>query len=190
MRLFIGVRIPEDIKEGIVEVGRKLQSKVREARIVPSENLHITLKFLGEVTEEKVPRINEVLSDTLKNYKSFKMEVKGAGVFPDEKKIRVFWIGADSRGKMKKLSILIEDYLESEGFTKENRFREHITIARFKSTPKISFLKGLLERYKEENFGVMQVKEIELIKSELRPSGSIYSTFCVISLSPNFSDVT
>ncbi len=178
------MRIPEDIKERIAEVSRKLYSKVKEARIIPSENLHLTLKFLGEVPEEKVPRIKGVLSDTLKIYEPFKMEVKGAGVFPDEKKIRVFWIGAYSGGKMKKLSILIENHLEPEGFPKENRFKEHITIARFKSTPKISFLKELIERYKEESFGVMPVEKIELIKSELRPSGSLYSTFCVISLSP------
>lgn len=182
MRLFIGIEIPDEIKDRIGEVSCKLQSKVREARVVSPANLHITLKFLGEVPEEEVPHITGILSDILKDYVPFRAEVKGAGVFPDEKNVRVFWIGADSGGKLKKLNALIENRLETEGFKKENRFREHITIARFKSNPRISFLKELIEKYKEETFGVMDVREVELIKSNLKPSGPTYTPLHKIPL--------
>jgi len=180
MRLFIGVRVPDEIRNRMAEVGRKLESKAKEARVVSPENLHVTLKFLGEVKEEDVSRIASILEDGLKNTAAFKATVKGSGVFPDEKNIRVFWIGMDSQGELKKLNILIENRLEEAGFRKEGRFREHITIARFKSTPKISFLKELMEKYREEMFGEMEIGAVELIKSDLRSSGPIYTTVITI----------
>jgi len=176
MRLFIGVRIPGEIKDSIAEVSGKLKSKVREARVVAPDNLHITLKFLGEVAEEKIPRISGILTEITKDCAPFKTEVKGAGVFPDERNPRVFWIGCDSGGKLKKLNALIENRLETEGFKKESRFKEHITIARFKSTPRASFMEELIEKYREKTFGVMNIAEVELIKSDLTPSGPTYTS--------------
>jgi len=183
MRLFIGVRVPDEIRNRMAEVGRKLESKVREARVVSSENLHVTLKFLGETKEEDVPRIAGILSASLKNNAPFKATVKAAGVFPDEKNIRVFWIGMDSQGELKRINTLIETELDKAGICKkEDRFREHITIARFKSIPKISFLKELMEKYSEEIFGEMEVNGIELIRSDLKPSGPVYTTLSKIPL--------
>ncbi len=183
MRLFIGVRIPDEIKERISEVIRRLELKVREARIVAPANLHITLKFLGEVPEDRIAGISDILADIAKDYAPFRAEVKDAGVFPDLKSPRVFWIGCDSGGKLKKLSALIENRIEAEGFEKESRFKEHITVARFKSTPKAVFLKEIIAKYEEETFGYMEVKAIELIKSDLKPSGSVYTVLSAIPFS-------
>lgn len=177
MRVFIGIRIPEEIKEKISEVSRKLETKVRETRIVSPANLHITLKFIGETAGESIPRLAEILTKSLENNAPFTAKVKGAGVFPDEKSPRVFWIGVNSQGKLKKLNVDIETVLVLEGISKEeNRFKEHITIARFKSTPKNSFLSELLEKYGETLFGEMEIKEVELIKSDIRTSCPVYTT--------------
>lgn len=182
MRIFIGIRIPDEIKDRMADVSRRLRSKVREARLVIPANLHITLKFLGEVPEDKIPCISGILSGIAKDYAPFKIEVKGAGVFPDDKSARVFWIGADSGGKLKKLNSRIEDSLEPEGFKKEGRFKEHITIARFKSTPRLAFIDELVDRYRDETFGIMHVGEIELIMSDLKPSGPAYTTVSAVCL--------
>ncbi|MBN1445969.1 MAG: RNA 2',3'-cyclic phosphodiesterase [Candidatus Omnitrophica bacterium] len=177
MRVFIGIRIPDYIKERISEVSRKLESKVREARIVSPVNLHITLKFIGETAGEKLPELAEILTESLENKAPFTAEVKGAGVFPDERSARVFWIGVNSLGNLKKLNSVLETALAREGISKEeNRFKEHITIARFKSTPNNAFLKELLEKYGGAVFGKMEIKEVELIKSGLGRSGPVYTT--------------
>ena len=178
MRLFIGIRIPDEIKKEIEKsVISDLRKKIKEARIVPSENLHLTLKFIGETSENNIPAIEKVLTSSIENFLPVKTTVRGAGIFPDEKNVRVFWIGMDSQGTLKKLNNIIETKLEKAGISsKEGRFKEHITIARFKSTPAVSYLREILERYKDEVFGVMDIIEIELIKSDLKSSGPVYTT--------------
>jgi len=178
MRLFIGIKIPDEIKKEVEEsVISDLRKKIREARIVPSENLHLTLKFIGETSENNIPSIEKIIDSSIETFLPVRATVRGAGIFPDEKNARVFWIGVDSQGTLKKLNNIIETELEKAGISKkENRFKEHITIARFKSVPKIASLKEILERYKDEVFGVMDIIEIELIKSELKSSGPVYTT--------------
>ncbi len=182
MRLFTGIRIPGEIKGKIAEVSRKLEKKIKEARIVVPENLHITLKFLGEIPEERIPSIADILKDIAKDCAPFMTEVRGAGVFPDERNPRVFWIGCESCGRLKKLNALIENRLEPEGFTRENRFKEHITIARFKSTPKIAFISEIIGIYRDEVFGVMNIDAIELIRSDLSRFGPSYTTMRFMQL--------
>ncbi|MCM8820603.1 MAG: RNA 2',3'-cyclic phosphodiesterase [Candidatus Omnitrophica bacterium] len=178
MRLFIGIRIPDEIKRKIEEtVVSDLRKKIREARIVPSENLHLTLKFIGETSEDNIPFIEKVISSAVENFLPIKAVVNSVGVFPDEKSARVFWIGMDSQGALKKLNNIIETGFEKAGISKkEGRFKEHITIARFKSIPKLSSMGEILGRYKDEVFGVMDIIEVELIKSDLKSSGAMYTT--------------
>lgn len=178
MRLFIGIRIPEEIKKKIEEsIASELKKKVREARIVPSENQHLTLKFIGDTSESNIPVIEKIISSLVDNLLPVKATVKGAGVFPDERNIRVFWVGMDSGGQLKKLNEVLETKLEEAGICrKENRFKEHITIARFKSTPKLNFIREIIDKYRDVEFGMVEIKEVELIKSTLYPSGPIYTT--------------
>ncbi|MCM8762048.1 MAG: RNA 2',3'-cyclic phosphodiesterase [Candidatus Omnitrophica bacterium] len=178
MRLFIGIRIPDEIKKKIEEtVVSDIRKKIREARIIPSENLHLTLKFIGETSENNIPYIEKIISSSVENFLPIKAIIKGTGVFPDNKSARVFWIGMDSQGTLKKLNNIIETELDKTGISKkEGRFKEHITIARFKSVPKLSSLGEILERYSDEVFGTMDIIEIELIKSDLKSSGAMYTT--------------
>ncbi|MCX8082602.1 MAG: RNA 2',3'-cyclic phosphodiesterase [bacterium] len=177
MRLFIGIRIPDEIKGKIENtVISDIRKKIKEGRIVPLENLHLTLKFIGETSEDNIPSIKKIISAST-DFLPVKATVKGTGIFPDEKNVRVFWIGMDSKGILKKLNVFIENGLERQGISKkEARFKEHITIARFKSIPKLSSLKEILEKYRDTIFGNMEIKELELIKSELSPDGPVYTT--------------
>jgi len=189
MRLFIGIRIPDEIKKRIEEsVVSDLKKKIREARIVPSENQHLTLKFIGETGESNIPSIEKIISVSTRKFLPIKATIKGVGVFPDEKNVRVFWAGMDSSGQLKRVNNLIETELENAGISKkEGRFKEHITLARFRSLPNISSLREILERYKDETFGMMEIREIEIIKSDLRPFGPIYTTIFKSSVDNNIS---
>ncbi|MDD3725730.1 MAG: RNA 2',3'-cyclic phosphodiesterase [Candidatus Ratteibacteria bacterium] len=177
MRLFIGIRIPDEIKKKIEGLVISELKKIREARIVPPENQHLTLKFIGETQEADIPYIEKVISCSVEKVLPVRASVRGVGVFPDEKSARVFWVGMHSEGQLKKLNNLFEEELAKAGISKkEGRFKEHITIARFRSTPNLNLLRETINRYKDMEFGVMDIKEVELIKSDIRSSGPIYTT--------------
>jgi len=173
MRTFIGIDLPEEIKLNLKEVVDRLK-KIKEAKPVKIENLHITLKFLGEVEEKEIEKIKERLKGCAKNFNSFDVEVKGVGVFPSEKKVRVLWIGALDDGYLKKLNKKIEEEMEKFGFEKEKEFVSHITVARFKSVPNLNLIKDLIEKYKDFLFGKFSVKNFQLYESKLTPDGPVY----------------
>jgi len=180
MRLFIGIRIPEDIKENIHGITQKLSKKIKEARLVPPENLHITLKFLGEVEDNRLKAIGDNLVSICRQVVPFDIFFKGTGVFPEGKQIRVFWIGVSSGGILKNLNIKIEKELETLGFLRDNRFQEHLTVARFKSIPIRSFVSELMESYKESFFGSMYAEHVEIIQSILTSGSPVYETLLKI----------
>ena len=178
MRLFAGIRIPDEIKKRIEEsITANLKKNIREARIVPSENQHLTLKFIGETAESNLPVIERIISSSVEQFPLIRAKIQGVGVFPDEKNVRIFWVGVDSGGLLKKLNNILEIEIEKAGLSrKENRFKEHITIARFKSTPKRTLLNEILEKNRDTVFGEIEIREVELIKSQLFPSGPVYTT--------------
>ena len=173
MRTFIGIDLPEEIKDNLKELIEKLK-KIRESKLVKKENLHITLKFLGEVEEEKITLINRKLQNCTKEFENFNVKIKGIGVFPSEKRVKVLWVGVEDEENLKKLNEKIEDELKNFGFEKEKEFVAHITIARFKSIPNLNLIKDLMEKYKDVLFGQFIVKNFQLYESKLTPFGPIY----------------
>ncbi|MCM8766492.1 MAG: RNA 2',3'-cyclic phosphodiesterase [Candidatus Omnitrophica bacterium] len=173
MRTFIGIDLPENIKENLKQVIERLK-KIKEAKPVKTENLHITLKFLGEVEEKDIDKIKEKLEKSTLDFKSFEVEVKGIGVFPSEKKTRVLWVGVQDEGFLKKLNEKIEQAMNQFGFEKEKDFVSHITVARFKSIPNLNFIKEISEKYNNFLFGKFRVISFQLFESRLMPEGPIY----------------
>ncbi|MCM8809602.1 MAG: RNA 2',3'-cyclic phosphodiesterase [Candidatus Omnitrophica bacterium] len=173
MRTFIGIDLPENIKENLKQVIERLK-KIKEAKPVKTENLHITLKFLGEVEEKDIDKIKEKLKKSTLDFKSFEVEVKGIGVFPSEKKTRVLWVGVQDEGFLKKLNEKIEQAMNQFGFEKEKDFVSHITVARFKSIPNLNFIKEISEKYNNFLFGKFRVISFQLFESRLMPEGPIY----------------
>jgi len=163
-----------ELKNEIEKIDKELKKKVREAKVVKVENLHITLKFLGEVEEERIKEIDEKLNEISKRFVPFSVFIKNIGSFPEEKKIRVLWVGVESEGNLKKLNLEIEKELSNIGFKEENRFKEHITISRFKSTPDLKFIEYLKEKY-NKTLGSFDVSGFSLIKSNLTSQGPIYN---------------
>lgn len=173
MRTFIGIDLPEYIKENLKEVIDRLK-KIKEAKPVKYENLHITLKFLGEVEEKDIDKIKEKLEKSILNFESFDVDIKGIGFFPSEKKVRVLWVGAQDEGYLKKLNEKIEQAMDEFGFEKEKNFVSHVTVARFKSIPNLNFIKEIYEKYNNFLFGRFRVISFQLFESKLMPEGPIY----------------
>lgn len=183
MRTFIAVELPETIKKKIGELQAPLKKTNAFVSWVKPENIHITLKFLGEVPEEK---INEVFSATelaLKNAGKFKMNLKGTGAFPDSKRPRIIWIGAEKGGEeLSNMAGKLEEEMEKIGYPKENRkFSPHFTMGRVKSPKNIE---KLMELVKSTDFETedIEVNEVTVMKSQLHPAGAIYTPLKKIAL--------
>ncbi|MEJ5167263.1 MAG: RNA 2',3'-cyclic phosphodiesterase, partial [Thermoanaerobaculia bacterium] len=150
MRLFIGIPASELLKN---QVDRVLKEKPFKASWVRSENLHITLKFLGEVEEKNAKSIIDNFEKVLKPLNKKVLPFEGASSFPNEKKPRVLFLKFFEDPELLKYQRDVEISFEREGFKKEEReFKVHLTLARFKFPPEIEKFRKLLEKLSKESF--------------------------------------
>jgi len=183
MRTFIAVDLPEAIKTNIEEVQNPLKKTDTYVSWVKPKNIHLTLKFLGEVEENKIEDVFYGTEKALKSLKSFSLSLKDLGGFPNLRRPRVIWVGVD-KGK-DELSVMqknIEEELLKLGYPKEGRaFSPHLTIGRVKSPRNIEKLVGLIEK---TNFQTQEVRidEVVAMRSQLHPQGAIYTPLKKIKL--------
>jgi len=171
MRTFVAIEISNG---NIINSIKKFQAEVNiNAKPVEPKNWHFTLQFLGEISEEISQKIIQALHKI--EFSSFSVNLKGVGAFPKPKSPRVIWIGTDENGgnMLIQLSKKVEKVLEPLGFFSDKPFKPHITIFRIKK--KIGDITKELDRQKLIDFGMQEVTNIKLKKSELTPSGPIYS---------------
>ncbi|MBO8183510.1 MAG: RNA 2',3'-cyclic phosphodiesterase [Archaeoglobus sp.] len=173
MRLFVAVDLSDEIRGNISRLSKIL--KVKGVKTVERENIHLTLKFLGEVNESKKDRVIAALDEI--EFKSFRINLKGVGFFPNATRMRVVWVGVEEGAdELKALAYEVEDKMAELKFKKERRFVPHATIARIKRVD-ANVKAAMLERLKEfenQEFGEMMVTHFSLKKSTLTPSGPIY----------------
>ena len=175
MRTFIAVELDKNIKEALSKIQLELEKADADAKWVSAQNIHLTLKFLGEVKEEKIPKIIQCLKETADATADFQIEIRGAGAFPGAKSPRVIWAGI-SKGKeeLLRLAGLIEDGLVKLKFPKEERkLCAHITIGRVKSPKNKDALSKAIAQLQLSPL-LQQVKSITLFKSTLTPKGPLY----------------
>ncbi len=175
IRCFVAIEIDDAIKSELSSVIEELKPFGTGIRWVRPENLHLTLKFLGEVSEERIPKIEKVLEVVAAQSRPFSLRVRGTGTFPEKKRPRVIWAGIEDSEKLFQLQKAIEKALSGLGFKEEQReFTGHITLGRVKEFLDQQRLLSILLRFKEKEFGIINVKEFSLMKSELRPDGARY----------------
>ncbi len=183
MRVFVSIDINEETRQRLIDVQKKLSRTGARLKLVEPENIHLTIKFLGEVEEVKVPSIEEALQHATAGTKPFEMVVSGIGVFPNQNYVRVVWAGV-SGGSEEVLSIQrnIDGELEKLGFPKDTNFIPHITLSRVKSLKRKEDMLDFLRETAKEEFGKTCVREISLKQSTLTPKGPIYTTLARIEL--------
>jgi len=175
MRTFIAIELSREIKETLSGIQDELKKAGADVKWVKTDNIHLTLKFLGEVREEKIPKIAQSLKESTNLTAPFDIQLDTAGVFPDLKFPRVVWIGIEE-GKEKLIGLAnqIEDMLVSLKFPKEKRgFSAHITIGRVRSAKNKDALIQKLKQVKPLKL-TQQIKSIALFKSTLTPEGPAY----------------
>lgn len=173
MRCFIAIDLPKDIKEEINSV-EKMFGSFSSLKIVKPDNLHLTLKFLGDVEEEKIENIKRILKEIAQNHKQISVFLNKVGLFPNEKYIRVVWIGISNDNDLINIQKEIDNKLETLNFKKEKTFTTHITIARVKGKQEKESLLKVVEQLKAYVGPKFKVDSIHLMKSTLTPEGPIY----------------
>ncbi len=185
MRCFVAINLPEDIKSRLQSVQERLSPLVTW-KPVERENLHVTLKFLGEVDDHKLNRIEETLMEVSSAQEPFVMELKGAGAFPNLNYIRVLWIGIDKgSNEIRQLMARIDSKLAGLGFSKEREYVPHVTIGRVKAIMRRGELAQAIRSLQELSFGSAEVKSIALMKSTLTSKGPIYNILKELPLGGN-----
>ncbi|MCP2605109.1 RNA 2',3'-cyclic phosphodiesterase [Candidatus Aminicenantes bacterium AH-873-B07] len=184
MRLFIAIELSSEVKKGLMELINILKSKGEGVKWVNPENIHLTLKFLGETSPSRIQEITDSLKKSVKNFSSFYLSIKGTGCFPSEKKPpRVLWVGVEHNNYLIDFQREIEKNLKEIGFPEEERkFIPHLTLGRVKSPSRLGLIKEEHEKHKEKFFGKIKVKEIILFQSILKPEGAEYIPLARISL--------
>lgn len=183
MRCFIAIDMPEDIKNSIANVVEQADHKSKSIRWVPSENIHLTLKFLGEVKESLIAEIEKRIAAVCMRHSIFNIGIRSVGAFPNLKYPNILWVGIDASKELRDLFDAIEESLSELGFEKESRqFSPHITIARIKDKKEIDLTMKTLSSFKDTFFGIVNVKEILLMKSILKPTGAQYSKISTFML--------
>jgi 2'-5' RNA ligase len=184
IRSFLAIELPKPILRKIEEVQGDLRSTRADVRWVNPEKIHLTLKFFGNIEESRIEPIFKSIEEPIRNTLPFSLEVRGVGAFPHLRNPRVIWMGlVDGREVLVSFQKQIETQLEKIGFQPEDRpFHPHLTLGRMKSSRGKEELVGRIERHKEEEFGDFQVERVILFKSDLKPSGPIYTLLKEIKL--------
>ncbi len=171
MRTFVAIEISNN---DIINSIKKFQTEINiNAKPIEPKNFHFTLQFLGEISSEVSQKIIQALRKI--EFSSFSVNLKGVGAFPKSKFPRVIWVGTDNDGgnMLIQLSKKVEKALEPLGFFSDKPFKPHITVFRIKK--KIGDITNELNNLKTIDFGMQEVTNLKLKKSELTPDGPIYS---------------
>ena len=180
MRAFIAIDV--EMNDKIEEIYNLLKKTKAKLKMVEPQNIHLTIKFLGEIDEKTAEKVKEELHEAVREIEPFKAMLKGTGVFPGKNHIRVIWIGFHDEGETLKLSQVIDEKLTKYGFKKEKSYKPHVTIARMKSREGKEEILKIVEENKDKIFGEMECNEIKLKQSILTPKGPIYKDVEVVKL--------
>jgi 2'-5' RNA ligase len=176
VRLFIAIEIPQTIRSTFATLLKEFRAIAPQVKWVRAENLHVTLKFLGETDSAKLGALQNVLSAVCSG-EPVGLEFRGLGFFPNEKRPRVFWAGMEASPNLKTLAADIDQATHRLGYPLEERpFTPHLTLARFQPPGIPPKLLQAIQVKSAQAFGSLRTGEFHLIESKLKPTGAEYTT--------------
>jgi 2'-5' RNA ligase len=186
MRTFIAIALSPEIRRGLAGIQSELKRSDADVKWVEPENIHLTLKFLGEVTKEFLPKVKEVLAGVASRFKPFEISIAGIGAFPKLDYPRVVWVGIEKgKAQTKAIAEKLDEELEKLGFAREeHEFSAHLTIGRVRSSKNKERLKQLITDYGLRITDYEQIETVTLFQSTLTPNGPIYTSLCEAKLLP------
>mgnify|MGYP001822740724 FL=1 len=177
IRSFIAIDFPEETRKALEDIQKKLKQSGAGVRWVKPSSIHLTLKFLGNIHAAQVEEIARAVAQEIRDQPPITLRPAGLGAFPSLRKPRVIWIGME--GEVQRLTGIqarVETALEVLGFAREKRsFRPHLTIGRVKDRRWLQSLVDAVATLDMKPFNSFDADEIILYKSDLRPTGAIYT---------------
>ena len=187
-RLFIAVDFPPDIIAKIARITAYLQAQLpgKVMKWVAPESLHLTLKFLGNVREDRLSELETCMKAALQGQPSFNISIEGMGMYPNARKPRVLWLGIKDPGNLGQIHHQLATTLQDFDPEPEKRaFSPHLTIARIRqngSPQAIQEAGKILSQFKVDSLGTLKVCTVRLYKSDLTPNGPIYTSLLSVPL--------
>ena len=183
-RAFIAIQLSDELKRHISELQAELKRSIPEMLTISwirPEAMHLTLRFLGDIEESQVETITDILQLGSAPLRPFCLEARGIGGFPTSARARVLWVGLsgdeDGMSALRNLQTTIEEEVVAMGFLREDRpFTPHLTLARIKDGRASGPIRRLLMNESEWRVGEFHAGSVSLIKSEPRPTGSVYTS--------------
>jgi RNA 2',3'-cyclic 3'-phosphodiesterase len=181
LRAFIAIEMSAEIRRGLDRVASELKQRLKDVpvRWVPVENIHLTLKFLGDVSVSNIEMLKKILAGEATRHNSFEISVGELGAFPSPRRPRVIWVKVEAPSALANLQTGVENETARLGYSREERpFSPHLTlgrVARNAGPADIRRIGDALESYKVGFLGATPVTLVKLYRSELGPGGAVYS---------------
>jgi 2'-5' RNA ligase len=181
VRLFVALDIPAEVRNNLAAFLSEMRALTEQladksVRWVRPENLHVTLKFIGEVAPPKLQGIRGALAN-VRSDGPVDLRFRGLGFFPNENRPTVLWTGLDASANLAKLAGDIDQSMVPQGIRRENRpFVPHLTLARLAPPVLRERLREVIRKNREREFGSFQAREFHLIESTLKLTGAEYTT--------------
>jgi len=183
LRTFIALELPDIVREKLVEIQRRFMQRTAGVRWVKPDAMHLTLKFLGATREDQVSGVAGVLEQTASGVAPFVVDVAGIGAFPNARNPKVIWAGISFDTRLAGFQEQLETGLARIGFPKEKRsFAPHLTLGRVREGAARKELSSIIDEYGNENIGRVEASRVIFFRSELMPSGPVYSVLKDINL--------
>ena len=187
IRCFIAIEIPRGVRNRLLEIQEMLRGQIRHASWVKPGNIHLTLRFLGDIDPKAVETVGAAMKQVASVHRSFLIQFGGIEAFPNLSRPRAVWVGV-TVGKSQAAAIAedINDALRRCGFPPDNKkFNAHLTLARVKERVNLRPFAELYRQYAGADDAATEAREISLIQSRLHPSGAIYTTLRSYALAPD-----
>lgn len=190
VRTFIAIELDETIKDALADLQEQLKAKSPQSSVrwVRPEGIHLTLKFLGDVPANRIEEVQRALTQAGVGFPSFPFSVGGLGCFPNSRRPSVIWVGVqEESGTLPRLQKAVEDAMEKVGFPPEGRrFHAHLTLGRTQRQASSGDVRRLGQLVSEtdigESLGQMEARIVSLMKSDLKPTGAVYTQLAAVRL--------
>lgn len=180
-RAFLAIPLPDRIIANIVELQERLKKNFSSVRWNRPDNLHLTLRFFGDCSEEDLDKITKTMVSVGALWSPFEVTVAGLGAFPSLRRPRVFWVGLQDEAELISLHGDLATSLERDGFPQERRpFTPHLTLGRARG--RISADLSSLAPYQKQQYGNLPVDRLVLFASELSPQGAVHRPLKTVHL--------
>ena len=181
IRAFIAIDLPPEVLQCLDDVSQQLRQELGGApvRWVPVENIHLTLKFLGDVSESNIDMLTDFLQSTVSNVKQFEISIGGLGAYPKPHRPRVIWVGVEAPSELMTAQRSVESEMSRLGYARERRpFNPHLTlgrVSRHSTNQDVSNIADVIKTHTVGYLGCARVTALHIYRSDLKPSGAIYT---------------